>query len=187
LNFLFDLLSHVYRLACLLTNAPNLVDDPYQQDDTDNAKHGEHSRPSVLLAVYCESMTAIEEMARRYGKRQRGIELKKRLATLEDSLQDYPRVWSRIGAAVAQYGQPGVVICVEADQSESTQLSVKKPKLDGPDHLYGHVSPMQTIATALVSYFNIGALIELVREIEETKSELAAIREFCQRIDDPLD
>ena len=132
-------------------------------------------------------MTSIEEKAHRHDKRQRGIELKKRLATLEDSLQDYPRAWNRVGLVFAQYGRPGVVICVEADEFGSRELRVKKPKPDGLDHLYGHVAPMQTLAASPVSYFDVARIVELVREIEDAKTELAAIRTFCAQLGDPLD
>ena len=132
-------------------------------------------------------MTETEEKAQRYEKRQRGIELKRRLATLGDRLQDYPREWNKLGALFSEYARLDITFSVEADQFGSPEVRVKKPKADGLSHLPGHVAPLQTIVAVNLSYLDPSVLGTLLKDIEEAKAELAAIRKFCVQIGDPLD
>jgi hypothetical protein len=131
-------------------------------------------------------MTETEEKIQRYDKRQRGIALKKRLDTLGDRLQDYGREWQKLASTFRDYNYPNRFL-VEADSSGNREVRVKRPQLDSFSHLPGHVSPMQTIVAVNLSYFNPEGLESLFEEIEEAKTELASIREFCQKVGDPLD
>jgi hypothetical protein len=131
-------------------------------------------------------MTSTEEMAQRYTKRQLGLELQKRLATLGDKLQDYPRTWSKAALALAEYARPDVAICAEPDNFGAIEVRVKRPMRDGYECLPGHIAPTQTIAAIPVSYFDFAAFKELLKQIQEAKTELAEIELFCAKIGDPL-
>jgi len=131
-------------------------------------------------------MTAIEEKAQRYDKRQRGIELKKRVATLGNRLQDYGKAWQRLATTFRDYDYPNA-FAIEVDNLGSREIRVKRPQIDSFSHLPGHVQPIQIIAAVGISWFNPDDLEKLLLELEEAKAELAAIREFCQKVGDPLD
>jgi hypothetical protein len=131
-------------------------------------------------------MTEAEEKIRRYDKRQRGIALKKRIDTLGNRLQGYGREWQRLAGAFRDYNYPNR-FSVEADRSGNREIRVKRPQPDSFSHLPGHVSPMQTIVAVSLSYFDPDGLEKLFQEIEDAKTELATIREFCQKVGDPLD
>jgi hypothetical protein len=132
-------------------------------------------------------MTDTEEKAQRYEKRQRGIELKKRLDTLGDRLQDHANEWSKLGRHFSEYARPDTTFVVEADQFGSRELRVKRAHDDGFSHLPAHVSPLRTVVAVSLTYFDPSGLETLFRDIEEAKAELAAIRKFCVKIGDPLD
>ena len=131
-------------------------------------------------------MTTNEEKIYRHDKRQRGLELQKRLSTLGNKLQDYPRIWSKAAPALAEYARPDIAICVESDNFGLIEVRVKKPMRDGYEHLPGHITPTQTVATIAESYFNFAAFNELIEQIQETKRELEVIQKFCAEIGDPL-
>jgi hypothetical protein len=132
-------------------------------------------------------MTDMEEKAQRYEKRQRGIELKKRLATLGDRLQDHANEWNKLGKLFSEYAHPDITFAVEPDQFGLREFRVKKVHDDGFSHLPAHVSPLRTIVAVSLTYFDPSGLETLFRDIEEAKAELTAIRKFCAKIGDPLD
>jgi hypothetical protein len=131
-------------------------------------------------------MTTNEEKIYRHDKRQLGLEMQKRLSTLGNKLQDYPRIWSKAALALAEYWRPDVVICAESNDFESIEVRVKRSVRDRYEHLSGHIAPMQTVATIAESYFNFATFNELIMQIQETKRELAEIEQFCAEIGDPL-
>ena len=70
-------------------------------------------------------MTDMEEKAQRYEKRQRGIELKKRLATLGDRLQDHANEWNKLGKLFSEYAHPDITFAVEPDQFGLREFRVR--------------------------------------------------------------
>lgn len=150
-----------------------------------------HHTKTIDLATnpvyYLGTMTTVEEKVHRYEKRQRGIELKRRLATLGDRLNDHAREWGKLSATFTKYADTSVKFSVESDQFGDREVRVQRPKADGLQHLPGRILPLETITVMSLAYLNPEGLAALLQEIEDTKQELTTIRKFCEEINDPLD
>jgi hypothetical protein len=126
-------------------------------------------------------MTDQEEKALRYDKRQRGIELKKRVATIGERLREYADEWSKLGRTFTNYdthtfrGHNDSILMLNQKPNESWRPTSKPGQ------------PIEyEVANVNISWLDSAALIQLMKELEDAKQELAGIREFCQKIGDPL-
>ncbi len=131
-------------------------------------------------------MTDKEEKAVRYDKRQQGHELKRRVATIGEQLKRYAVEWRKLGDLLPDYER----FIFLAHNDSILVLNEKPDKSLRPVSIPG-IRPGQPILNELASvntsWFDSVALIQLLKELEEAKEELAGIREFCRKIGDPLD
>lgn len=116
-------------------------------------------------------MTTVEEKAHRYEKRERGIELRKRLATFQSKMRDYSRHWSDLGRAFEK--SDSLSFRVEEDEIKAIQRS-----------FIGHE---QIYAAVEVKYFQSEEIVNMLEEFESIKRELDEIRKYLVQIGDPLE
>jgi hypothetical protein len=123
-------------------------------------------------------MTDTEEKARHFEKRQRGRALKARLAALGDELKEYAAGWRNLGDTFASYDYNTFEVGDGA-------IQVLRPNLTALP-VPGQAAPMNTIADVSLTRFNAQAISDLLREVESVKQELRGVREYCEKVGDPL-
>lgn len=123
-------------------------------------------------------MTDVEEKARHFEKRQRGRALKARLAALGDELKEYALGWRKLGDAFTGYEYNTFTVGDDA-------IRVLRPDLTAVP-VPGRAAPMNTIADVTLARFNPQALSDLLREVESVKQDLREVREYCNKVGDPL-
>jgi hypothetical protein len=122
-------------------------------------------------------MTETEEKARHYEMRQRGRELKARLAALGEELKRYAADWSALGKTFADYEQNTFRVADDA---------IQVLRHDQTPRLPGQLVQMNRIADVSLSRFDSQALSELLKDLETAKRELGEARRYCAEIGDPL-
>jgi hypothetical protein len=133
-------------------------------------------------------MTDQEEKALLWDKEQRGLELKKTVAAIGTQLSQYAVEWRKLGDMLGDFDH-------YTFRSDGTSIQVLNPKQEQMGRLGvqipgikpGSIVNYHTVASVGVSWFNSGALIQLLKELEDAKEELAGIREFFRKIGDPLE
>jgi hypothetical protein len=131
-------------------------------------------------------MTDQEEKVLRYDKRQRGLELKKRIATFGEQLKLYAAEWRKLGDLLPEYDR----FVFRADGESISVLNRKQEQNVKPINIPG-IRPGQPsyheLANVKLHWFDFNPLVQLLSELEAAKEELAGIREFCLKVGDPLD
>ena len=123
-------------------------------------------------------VTDEQEKARRYDLRQKGLELKKHLATLNNEMKDHAVAWKKLGDT---FSASSYTFKVESDQ-----VRVTYP--DPNDHpLPGRARAVNTVTSVSAAYFNSESLDKLFRDLEETKKALDEVKQHCKDMGDPLD
>ena len=122
-------------------------------------------------------MTEQEEKALRYDKRQRGIELKKRIAVVGASLADLAGEWQKLGSALRD---------VDANHFVTEKDAIEVIK-EQPSYRPGPSTEFQSIASVRISSFDSEKLLALLKDLQEAKIELREIRRFCKEMGDPLE
>lgn len=123
-------------------------------------------------------MTTEQEKAARYDLRQRGLELKKHLATLKGQRDRFTDAWQELSGALRNLDSnifkisDGQIIAACPRPSERL--------------LPGHMPTMDKIAAVPVGYFDVEALTELLTDLEKTKQSLADVSQQCRDMGDPL-
>ena len=124
-------------------------------------------------------MTEQAEKILRYEKRQRGLELKKHLATVAAKLGEYSHRWRELGDTFKDCERNSYVI------GEDTITVRREPPSYMRDMPRSVPSPALVVSVAL-SWLDVDELTLLLRDLEETKRELQEIEKFCAEIGDPL-
>lgn len=124
-------------------------------------------------------MTEMEEKAYRYEMRQRGLELKRRLATLGCKLQEFKAAWRSIGDSLIDYENNRFIV-------GEGRIRVLRLPPDAPIPPDQH-SLDNSIASNSLSYFDLERLTSLLRDLDKTKQELHEAQTFCSKIGDPID
>ena len=125
-------------------------------------------------------MTEDQEKIKRYDTRQKGLELKKHLATLKSELLDYSQAWSNLGRTF-----DGADINTFSWETQSGCIRVSRPDPKQPV-LPGRRQPVNEIACVGMRYFHSDDLEKLFADLENTKNELSRVSKQCEEMGDPL-
>jgi hypothetical protein len=115
-------------------------------------------------------LTTLEEKAHRYEKRERGLELRKKLATLDSMMRDYSRGWSELARAF-----------------EKRDDLLFRTNQDGITASYRSFVGRDTVfASAEKKHFDYDKIVELLIDREALQRELAEIKKYFDELGDPL-
>jgi hypothetical protein len=122
-------------------------------------------------------MTETEEKARHYEMRQRGRELKARLAALGDELKRYAAAWRALGDTFLDHERNTFHVADDAIQVLRPDPTPRRPSQ--PER-------MNRIADVSITHFDSQALSELPCQVETVRQELLEVRRYCTDIGDPV-
>jgi hypothetical protein len=133
-----------------------------------------------LMSIGGYFVTEEQEMAKRYGIRQKGRELQKHLATLKSELNDYFQAWSNLGRTF-----DGAEHNTFSWETQTVCIRVTRPD---PKHpvLPGRQQSTNEIACVGMRYFHGDGLETLLADLEKTKAELKTVSKQCEDMGDPL-
>jgi hypothetical protein len=126
-------------------------------------------------------VTDEQEKAKRYDTRQRGLELKRHLATLRAELRDYSKAWSDLGTTFDNDDSKQFVF----DRREGV-IKVLRADLPQQPLRRGGQQGMNEVARVGIRYFTGDSLETLLSDIEATKKELQEVSRECAAMGDPL-
>jgi hypothetical protein len=125
-------------------------------------------------------VTEEQEKIKRYDTRQKGLELKKHLATLKSELHDYFQAWSNLGRTFE-----GADLNTFSWEPQSGYIRVARPDPKQPV-LPGRRQPVNEIACVGMRYFYSDGLEKLLADLEKTKVDLKIVSQQCDDMGDPL-
>ena len=115
-------------------------------------------------------VTEEQEKAKRYDTRQRGLELKKHLATLNAELRDYSKAWADLGTLFD--GDTSKTF--KCDRSQGV-ITVVRTDLPNQPLRRGGQEAMNEVARVAMRYFTGDSLETLFADLEKTKKELQEV------------
>lgn len=125
-------------------------------------------------------MTVEQEKIRRYDTRQKGLELKKRLATIHAELRDYSAAWSQLRE----------MFDGDASKTFTVDTTYDVIRVSRPDQskktLPGQPPAVNILAEVGRVYFDRESLENLLSDLERTKKELAEVSKLCEEMGDPI-
>jgi hypothetical protein len=125
-------------------------------------------------------MTTEQEKLRRYDTRQKGLELKKRLATIDAELRDYAAAWSKLSEMFDR----------DISKTFTVDDALNVIRVSRPDQskksLPGRSAAVNILAEVGRGYFDSDRLESLLADLENTKKEWADISKLCEAMGDPI-
>lgn len=117
---------------------------------------------------------------RRYDTRQRGLELKKQVATIDSELKEFADAWRKMADTLRDSSYNTFRIM------DDERVEVRRPISEVERSRGFATGKIRTIAAVELKYFDRAELVKLLEDLEDAKRELRQISEQCAAMGDPL-
>jgi hypothetical protein len=129
-------------------------------------------------------MTDQEAIVKLHEKRQRGKELKRKIAAMKDDLKMIVKEWSNLGSFLRDHPDFRYLVGNDSIDVRNPGSPATPPKIPGFKALQkDYWAQVHTFSKAS---FNGEHIFSRLSELEEAKIELAEVEKYCEDAGDPL-